>query len=90
MLDHPRYHRRTVEWGNWGITFMEVQPDPTKNYGMIVGFVDFPIGTRGPISGLKRDYYREICRAWIEQGVEPLAIRKIVETRAGCVPSALY
>lgn len=83
--EHARYCGRTVEWGHWGITFMERQPDPTKNYGVIVGFVDFPVGTRGPMDGLKRDHYREICRAWVEQGVEPLGLRKTVETPAGCI-----
>jgi hypothetical protein len=84
-FSHARYCGRSVEWGHWGITFMERQPDRTKNYGVIIGFVDFPIGTRGPMDGLKRDYYREICRAWIEQRVEPLGLRRVVETRAGCV-----
>jgi len=70
-----RYHEgRTVEWGHWAITFMEPQPDPTKNYGVIIGHVSFPVGTRGPVDGLKRDYYREICRAWVEQGIRPLGL----------------
>lgn len=75
MISGAAYHsRRTVEWGNWGITFMEPQPDQTKNFGVIVGRVDFPIGIRGPMDGLRRDYYREICRAWTESGVKPLGL----------------
>lgn len=67
---HPRYLGRTVEWGHWGITFMEPQPDRAKNYGVVIGFVDFPCGTRGPVD-TPRTKWREICAAWVEMGELP-------------------
>lgn len=66
-----RYEQRTVEWGHWGITFMNPQPDRSKNFGEIVGQINFPVGTRGPVDLPKRDEYREMCRAWVEEGVSP-------------------
>lgn len=66
-----RYENRTVEWGHWGITFMEVQPDQTKNYGAIIGHVSFPVGTRGPCDLPRRAEYKEMCRAWVEDGARP-------------------
>ena len=65
-----RYDSRTVEWGNWGITFMDPQPDRTKNFGVVVWFMPFPVGTRGPVD-MPRDYYTNICRAWTERGELP-------------------
>lgn len=65
------YHeQRTVEWGHWGITFMDPNPDRTQNFGRIQGQVSFPIGTRGPIDGDKNKY-RAMCDAWISNRVIP-------------------
>lgn len=75
--EHPRYTQRTVEWGHWGITFMEPQPDRSKNYGVIVGTVSFGVGTRGPVdAGQYRDLYRLMCSAWVDHGVLPNTIAK--------------
>lgn len=72
MMDHPRYHQRTVQWGHWGITFMDVQADKTKNFGEIVGTVAFAVSTRGPIdAGDIRQVYRNMCKAWITDGTIP-------------------
>jgi len=72
MMDHPRYYQRTVEWGHWGITFMDIQPDKTKNFGNIIGTVSFAVGTRGPIdAGNIRQTYRNMCEAWIKDGIKP-------------------
>lgn len=67
---HPRYLRRTVEWGNWGITFLDVQPDHSKNFGIIIGRVGFPIGTRGPVD-MPRAKWLALCAAWTERGELP-------------------
>ena len=65
-----RYSERTVEWGHWGITFMDQQPDPSKNYGVIVGHLPFGVGNAGPCDGTlgspTRERYKAICRAWCE------------------------
>ena len=78
---HPRYLGRTVEWGHWGLTFMERQPDLLKNFGVIVGQLPFPVGARGPISGTfgsaQRQEFLAACDVWIERG----------ETPAGFVPA---
>ena len=75
MQDHPRYTQRTVEWGHWGITFMDPQTDRSKNFGEIVGTVFFPVGTRGPCDGtvgsLQRHQYRDICAAWVSDRAIP-------------------
>jgi hypothetical protein len=77
MMDHVRYHQRTVQWGHWGITFMDIQPDTAKNFGKIVGTVHFAVGTRGPIdAGDVRQTYRDMCEAWISSGVEPVTMEK--------------
>lgn len=66
------YHdQRTVYWGNWGIDFMNPQSDQTRNYGVLVGRIAFPMGKRGPCDLPKRDQYKEMCRAWIADGIEP-------------------
>jgi hypothetical protein len=62
-----RYHDRTVQWGHWGITFMDPQPDRTKNFGVIAGHISFPIGTRGPCDMDSRMIYRQMCTAWIDR-----------------------
>ena len=71
----PYHTQRTVEWGHWGITFMEPQPDKTRNYGLIVARVDFACGTRGPIDGTlgspTRQQYRDMCREWMASGTLP-------------------
>ena len=78
-MDDPRYTRRTVEWGHWGITFMDIQPDRSKNFGSIAGYVSFPVGTRGPCdAGDLRPKFQNMCAAWI-------ATREIPE---GFVPRA--
>ena len=65
---HPRYTQRTVEWGHWGITFMEPQPDATKNFGVIVGQAVFPVGSRGPLDARPgdREAYHEMIRVWLQ------------------------
>lgn len=63
--EHPRYTQRTVEWGHWGITFMDPNPYRHQNYGRIIGSVSFPIGSRGPIDNPKNKY-RAMCAAWVE------------------------
>lgn len=74
MLD-PRHTQRTVQWGHWGITFMDPQPDHTKNYGAIVGTVSFGVGSRGPIDGTlgspMRQKYLDMCAAWIKDRAIP-------------------
>jgi hypothetical protein len=73
MNTHPRYLGRTVEWGHWGITLMERQPDPLKNFGVIVGTIPFAVGARGPIDGtigseLRRNLQAR-CDAWVKDGL---------------------
>lgn len=65
-----RYTERTIEWGHWGITFMDPQPDRSRNYGVIAGTVSFPAGPRGPVDG-DRAFYRAMCDAWISDRVVP-------------------
>jgi hypothetical protein len=76
QTEHPRYTQRTVEWGHWGITFMEPQPDRSKNFGVIAGQVGFGVGACGPVDGclgsLLRRSYQDMCEAWISRGVLPL------------------
>lgn len=69
-----RYTQRTVEWGHWGITFMNPQPDRTKNFGVIVGNLQFPVANgAGPQDGLigspQRQHYKDVCQRWIDDGV---------------------
>ena len=77
MIDHPRYSRRTVEWGHWGITFMDVQPDTTKNFGTIISHLSFGVSNCGPVDGTigsaTRNHYLAICAAWVERGELPKA-----------------
>lgn len=77
-MEHPRYVGRTTEWGNWGITFMNPQPDRTKNFGVIVGQLNFAVGNQGPIDGTIgspiRQKYENICKAWIDQGELPAGV----------------
>lgn len=62
--------QRTVQWGNWGIDFLAVQPDPCKNFGILYAHAAFPLGTRGPcMTHLPK--WTEICRWWIETGELP-------------------
>lgn len=69
---HLRYSSRTVEWGHWGITFMDVQPDHSKNYGVPAASIGFAASTRGPFVGARRRAELEgICRAWVESGDLP-------------------
>lgn len=78
-MDHPRYSQRTVEWGHWGITFMDPQSDSSKNFGAIAGYVPFAVGLRGPVdAGPVRETYRAMCAAWVAEraipaGFEPRA-----------------
>ena len=74
---HLYHTSRTVEWGNWGITLMDTQPDKTKNYGVIVGFVRFPLGTRGPfVSPKMQKRFEEICKNWIEFKILPTELEQ--------------
>ena len=76
-MDHPRYVQRTVEWGHWGITFMDIQPDRTKNFGNIIGTIHFAVSTRGPIdAGEVRQSYLNMCSDWINNGILPNNIQK--------------
>lgn len=72
---HPRYSQRTVEWGHWGITFMDVQRDRSKNFGAITAFLPFPVGNAGPIDGhtgsAARQSYKQMCDRWMADGVLP-------------------
>lgn len=70
------YHEaRSVQWGHWGIDFLDMQPDRTKNFGIIVARISFPVGNCGPIDGhlgsaIREDYQRMVAR-WIESRVIP-------------------
>lgn len=60
-----RYHDgRTVQWGNWGIDFMDPQPSLAANYGVLVGRIQFPVGSRGPFEGDKGKW-TAMCAAWV-------------------------
>lgn len=71
----PRYSQRTVYWGHWDITFMDVQPDTSKNFGIIVASLPFGIGNCGPCDGTigspLRKSLKQACRTWIEKGELP-------------------
>ena len=73
-----RYTQRTAEWGNWGITFLDVQPDRSKKYGLIIGTLYFPIGTRGPCDGFigssERMSYQDVVRNWMDDGTLPAGL----------------
>jgi hypothetical protein len=68
-----RYNSRTVQWGHWAITFMNPQPDRSKNFGDIVGHVSFPVANGcGPQdAGAMRETYRAMCSRWIDDGILP-------------------
>lgn len=80
IMEHPRYSQRTVEWGHWGITFMDVQPDSSKNFGMIVGHLPFGVGACGPCDGTLgsplRAHYVAICEEWVKRGVLPNGLQQ--------------
>ncbi len=68
------YHeRRTVEWGNWGIDFMDENPNLDQNYGKIVGHINFPVSTRGPMDNMpdQKAKYKAMCDAWIKDRTIP-------------------
>jgi hypothetical protein len=72
----PYHLGRTVEWGHWGITFMEPQPDLALNYGVITGYVGFGVVNGcGPQDGTLgsplRQSYKAMCKAWVEDGIYP-------------------
>ena len=71
-----RYDSRTVQWGHWAITFMDVQPDRSKNFGVIVGKVSFPVANGcGPQDGgAMRETYRAMCDRWVDDGILPEGI----------------
>lgn len=74
MADEHRYSQRTVEWGHWGITFLSPRPDRTKNFGVIAGYVSFPVSSQGPCdSGSHRERFMQMCEAWIERGELPVS-----------------
>lgn len=79
--DHPRYTQRTVEWGNWGITFMAPQPDRAKNFGVIVAFLAFPVGMRGPCDLEQRQELKGRCMLWEQCGTLPPDAVRSVEGR---------
>lgn len=76
-FDHPRYLGRTVEWGHWAITFMDRQPDPAKNYGIIVGNLAH-LGIDGTLGSSRRLYLQKICNEWIANGDLPVRDRQFV------------
>jgi len=92
------YHLgRTVQWGNWGITFMEKQPDERLNFGVIVGSVQFPVGNAGPVDGVygsdRRKSLQAACEEWVKDGTEPRGFIPVAHehacsthylARAGC------
>lgn len=69
------YANRHCEWGNWGIGFYDPQPDPTRNYGVLVARIEFPCGPQGPCDGFlgspEREAYKRMCRDWTERGILP-------------------
>ena len=77
-MDHPRYTQRTVQWGHCGITFMDIQPDRTKNFGTILGTVCFAVvnGCGPQDAGKIRQVYRDMCSKWIDDGILPDNIQK--------------
>lgn len=80
---HPRYSSRTVAWGHWGITFLDVQPDHSKNYGVPVASIGFAVSTRGPfVDAQRRAGLEGICRAWIESGDLPADAVALARTEA--------
>lgn len=81
------YHiGRTVQWGNWGITFSEKQPDERKNFGVIVGQLPFAVGACGPIDGTigseARSRLQAACDAWVRDGTEPAGMVAFVHEHA--------
>ena len=81
------YHQgRTVEWGHWGITFMERQPDERLNFGVIVGSVEFAVGNRGPVDGTygsdRRQSLQAACDAWVKEGTEPRGFIRVAHEHA--------
>lgn len=77
---HRRHTHRTCQWGNWGITFYNPQPDLTLNYGILVASIDFACGPQGPIDGYLgsplRESYKKMCRDWTEHGILPESAKK--------------
>lgn len=79
------YHeQRTVQWGNWGITFMLPQLDRTRNYGDIVGTLYFPCGNQGPCDGFlgspERKRYEDAVKDWIENGNLPTVVQPYIDS----------
>ena len=73
---HKRYTQRTVEWGHWAITLMDIQRDPSKNYGVIVATLPFPtVNGMGPCDRPHKELYGHICANWIERGELPPSAR---------------
>ena len=70
MID-KRYTQRTVEWGHWGITFMDVQPDHTKNFGVIKGSVYFPVTNGMGPCDMPRAKWQAMCDEWVNSGILP-------------------
>lgn len=58
---------RTVQWGHWGITFLQG--------GAPVHRVYFPVGPSGPVDGLigssTRKRWEEVAAAWVGEGKLP-------------------
>lgn len=67
----PYLDGRTVQWGHWGISFMDRQPDQSKNYGIQVAYLSFPVGTRGPVDMDRKEEYRAMCKQWVDAGTLP-------------------
>lgn len=70
------YHLgRTVQWGHWGITFMDRQPDERMNFGLVVGTLPFPVGAAGPVDGTvgsdTRLRLKATCDAWVRDATLP-------------------
>lgn len=72
MTDYPT--PRHAEWGHWSITFWQRDADTPRGHpGTMVAEVAFPVGTRGPMDAMpgQRERYRELIRAWVEDGIAP-------------------
>lgn len=73
------YHLgRTVQWGHWGITFMDRQPDEQLNFGIAVGTLPFAVGACGPVDGTvgseTRLHLQAACDAWVRDCQLPAGI----------------
>lgn len=67
---------RTAQWGHWGITFSEVDVYPGTAHQIpgtlkVVGYIGFPVSTRGPVDQPRRDEYLAMINAWQRNDILP-------------------